>query len=73
MIKAAHYIAAYALIAMLTFGFAFNNQPPISKKIDGTDRATHDADRFFLGALSGIFWPLYLSVKIFEKQPEAKQ
>jgi hypothetical protein len=73
MSKTPFFIAAYALVGLLVFGFAFNNQPPISKKIDGTDRATHDADRFFLGALSGIFWPLYVSVKIFEKQPEAKQ
>ena len=73
MIKAAHCIAAYALIAMLTFGFAFNNQPPTMKTIGGIERATQDADRFFIGAISGIFWPLYLSVKIFEKQPEARQ
>jgi hypothetical protein len=72
MIKAPFFIAAYALVGLLVFGFAFNNQPP-TKQWAGTVLATNDSDRFFVGFLSGIFWPLYLSVKIFEKQPEAKQ
>jgi hypothetical protein len=72
MKKAPYFIAVYVLVALFTFGHAFNNRPPTTQAW-GQMRPTTDADRFFAGAASGIFWPMYLSVKFFEKQPEAKQ
>ena len=65
--KMAPLIAAYALVALGFFGYAFNNQPP-TKHAWGVEVPTNDADRFVVGALSGLFWPMYMSVQVFKKE-----
>jgi hypothetical protein len=60
-------IAAYIIIAFLTFGYAMNNIECelTNKTIDGCKSQIEGRSLF-----AGIIWPAYLSITIFEKPDE---
>ena len=51
-------IAAYAIIALVTYGHVYNNTTFINNPQAG--------DRMIAGVFCGALWPLYLSVKLWE-------
>lgn len=67
MNKADKIFIFYAVMAVLTFGYAAN-----AEFYDGETRLqfsqevhVNAGDRIFSGMMSGMFWPLYVTYKVF--------
>ena len=64
------YIAVYFFMMIFTFGHAYNSVPSEEKSSFANIPYTiHNGGgvKTLVGVASGIFWPLYWSVKIQEK------
>ena len=65
------WIVAYLVVAIFTFGHAFNGVPKEEAgKFGGFEYVIQNGGgmKTTVGLLSGMFWPLYWSVKLQEKQ-----
>lgn len=61
-------LAAYAIAAIVTYGHAWENLDSCEIGVfTGNAYRRDSADRFMLSTLSAVFWPLYTSMKAFEK------
>lgn len=58
-------LAGYIAVACLAYGHAWANV-----KVQGNPRDSEA--RFFLSIGAGLFWPIYLSVWIFERNHDAE-
>lgn len=56
-----YLIAIYALVAILTFGSAWNHNPYTS-----SNRADDDSMNITSSMTCSLLWPLYWSYRIFE-------
>ena len=64
-------VVVYLFIAIYTFGHAFNGVPDEEKaKFAGIDYVIQNGGgmKTMIGFASGVFWPLYWSVKLQEKK-----
>jgi hypothetical protein len=69
-VKAHHWLIAYILVAVFTFGHAFNMLP--DTRVDGWTGKHVLVTGFDRGAAAippAMFWPLYWSVKAQEPKP----
>ena len=65
------HIAAYAVVAIFTFGHAYNGVPDEEAgKFGGVEYVIQNGGgiKTVVGIASGAFWPLYWSVKFQEKK-----
>ena len=63
-----HYVVAYIIAAIITFGHAYNQVDNTRVSFSGVEIVNTPPDKAISALVSAICWPLYASFKLQEKK-----